>query len=321
MRESAVLFPHANSCIVVLDGGVRAHFFILVLGMAFLASGGIFVKLSELGPVATAFYRILLAMPLALAWGRLSASPRPRASALDFPRGDCVLFICSGAFLALDLILWHISFHHTTVANANLLANLVPFVVVPISWLIFGERVSPLFLAGLCVAVVGVFTLMSGKISPSPDNFLGDFLAMATALFYGLYFLTVGRLRARYNAGEILFWGGFSSLAILFAAAAVWEEQLIPVTARGWALLLCLAAFSQIGGQGLVAVSLGRLPIAFSSVAVLMQPVIAAGYALLIFSETLSALEMAGAAVVLLGIYISKVGGGSSASVSASKSG
>lgn len=290
---------------------MRAHFFILILGVAFLASGGIFVKLSELGPIATAFYRILLAMPLALAWGQLSASPRARKSAADLPRGDFALMACSGAFLSLDLILWHISFHHTTVANANLLANLVPFVVVPVSWLLFKERVTRIFLLGLCVAVVGVFTLMSGKISPSPENFLGDFLAMATAVFYGLYFLTVGRLRARYNAGEILFWGGFSSLAILLLAAALWEEQLIPATASGWATLLCLAAFSHIGGQGLVAVSLGRLSITFSSVAVLMQPVIAAGYALLIFSETLSMMEMIGAAVVMLGIYISKIGSAS----------
>ena len=276
--------------------------------MAFLASGGIFVKLSELGPIATAFYRILLAMPLALLWGQISPSPRKRKSAADPPRGDFALLIFSGAFLALDLILWHISFHHTTVANANLLANLVPFVVVPASRLLFRERVSPLFLVGLCVAAAGVFTLMSGKISPSPENFLGDFLAMATAVFYGLYFLTVGRLRARYNAGEILFWGGFSSLAILLASAAIWEDQLIPETAKGWALLACLAAFSQICGQGFVAVSLGRLPMSFSSVAVLMQPVIAAGYALLIFSEKLSAVETAGAAVVLAGIYISKSG-------------
>ena len=96
-----------------------------------MASGGIFVKLSELGPIATAFHRILLAMPLALAWARFSASPRPRVGLWNPPRGDFLLLACSGAFLAFDLILWHISFHHTTVANSNLLANLVPFVVVP----------------------------------------------------------------------------------------------------------------------------------------------------------------------------------------------
>lgn len=285
---------------------MRAHFFLLFLGAAFLASGGIFVKLSEVGPIAAAFYRILLAMPLAWAWGRLASSPSPSRAAPA--RGDFLLFIAAGAFLALDLILWHLSFHRTTVANANLLANLVPFVVVPLSWLLFGERVSRKFAAGLGVAVAGVFVLMSGKLSPAPEHFVGDALATATAVFYGLYFLTVGRLRARWNAGEILFWSGFSSLAILFIAAVVWEERLLPATAQGWGVLFCLAAFSHLGGQGLVAASLGKLPLAFSSAALLTQPVIAAGYALLIFSETLSALEMTGAGIVLLGIYVAKLG-------------
>lgn len=298
---------------------MKKHFFILVVGVSCLASGGIFVKLSELGPITTAFYRILFAMPLALAWGRFSASPRPRVGFWNPPRGDFLLLAGSGAFLAFDLILWHISFHHTTVANANLLANLVPFVVVPISWMMFGERISALFLAGLAVTVIGVVLLMSGKIDPSPENFLGDFLALATAVFYGLYLATVGRLRSRYNAGDILFWGGFSSLLILFVAAAIWEGDFWPQTLRGVLVLACLAAFSQIGGQGLIAVSFGRLPVAFASVAVLMQPVVAAIYAFAIFSETLSLLEAAGAGVVLCGIYVAKRGSADSASEENSK--
>ena len=298
---------------------MKKHFLILALGVSCLASGGIFVKLSELGPIATAFHRILLAMPLALAWARFSASPRPRVGLWNPPRGDFLLLACSGAFLAFDLILWHISFHHTTVANSNLLANLVPFVVVPAAWILFGERISGLFLAGLATAVTGVIVLLSGKINPSPENFLGDFLAIATAFFYGLYLVTVGKLRARYNAGDILFWGGFSSLLILFFAAAIWEGDFWPQTFRGVLTLASLAVFSQIGGQGLIAVSFGRLPIAFASVAVLMQPVVAALYAFAVFSETLSWVEVAGAGVVLAGVYIAKIGSATSAAPGAAK--
>ena len=293
-------------------GFSKKYFMILLLGVACLASGGIFVKLSDVDPVAAAFYRILFAMPLAILWARWSAAPRPRIGLWNVPRGDFILLMCSGAFLAFDLILWHISFHYTTVANANLLANLVPFVVVPVSWLLFHIRPSGLFLSGLLIAVGGVVLLMSGKIDPTPDNFFGDVLAIATALFYGLYLITVGRLRDRYNAGDILFWGGFSALAILLPTALIWEQSLIPQTWQGIIVLLCLAVFSQIGGQGLIAVSFGYFPINFASVAVLMQPVIAAVYALLIFSEKLSYVEIIGGGIVLAGIYIAKIGSASS---------
>lgn len=281
---------------------------ILLAGVACLASGGIFVKVSELGPIATAFYRIFLAMPMALLWGRLAASPQPRQGAWNMPQGDFKWFMLAGAFLAFDLILWHISFHYTTVANANLLANLAPFVVVPLSFLLFRDAPSRLFLIGLLVAMTGVVVLMSGKLTPSRDNFVGDFLAIATALFYGLYLVTVGQLRQRYNAGDILFWSGFSSLLILAIAAAIWESAFFPASLQGLLILLALAVFSHIGGQGLVAVSFGRLPINFASVVLLTQPVISAFYALLIFSEKLTLIEIGGIAVVLLGIYLAKIG-------------
>lgn len=283
-------------------------FLILLTGVACLASGGIFVKLSELGPITTAFYRILLAMPLALLWARFSPAPRPRRGLWNVPRGEIGIFVLSGAFLAFDLILWHISFHYTTLANANLLANLVPFVVIPVSWLLFGNKPSQVFLVGLLFSIGGVVLLMSGKISPVPDNFLGDALALATAVFYGLYLITVGKLRQRYNAGDILLWGGFSSLIILAAAAIIQESFFLPTSGKGWLILACLAIFSQIGGQGLIAVSFGRLPINFASVAVLMQPLFAAFYAFLIFTEKLSYVEIIGIGIALTGVYLAKIG-------------
>lgn len=284
------------------------YFLFLLLGVACLASGGIWVKLSEVGPIATAFYRIAIAMPIALIWAIFSMAPRPRNGLLNVPRGDFLLLSVAGAFLAFDLILWHMSFHHTTVANANLLANLVPFVVVPVSWFLFGDRPTPVFLFGLFFTVAGVALLMAGKITPSLDNFFGDALAIATALFYGLYLVTVRQLRERYNAGDILFWSGFSSLVILFVTAAFWEKTLVPQTVNGYFILIFLAMLSHVGGQGLIAVSFGKLSTNFASVAVLMQPVIAAFYALLIFSEKLSLLEIIGAGIVLVGVYVAKIG-------------
>ena len=54
--------------------------------------------------------------------------------------------------------------------------------------------------------------------------------------------------------------------------------------------------------------SLARLPLPFASGVVLLQPVMAAFYALMVFTEKLSALEMAGMLVALLGICIAKGG-------------
>ncbi|UUE09882.1 DMT family transporter [Dickeya zeae] len=67
-----------------------------------------------------------------------------------------------------------------------------------------------------------------------------------------------------------------------------------------------LALFSQILGQGGLSYSLGRITPLLASVLVLSQPVISACYALMIFREKLSPMEMSGIFVVLSGIFFSK---------------
>ena len=76
----------------------------------------------------------------------------------------------------------------------------------------------------------------------------------------------------------------------------------------GFLVLFSLALFSHIGGQGLLAVALGKVDLNLSSVLVLLQPLIAAIYAYFLFSETLTFMEVAGASVILIGIYLAKKG-------------
>jgi drug/metabolite transporter (DMT)-like permease len=87
-------------------------------------------------------------------------------------------------------------------------------------------------------------------------------------------------------------------------------ETLLPQSASGWLTLLGLAWISHCAGQGLIAYSLAHLPAAFSSVSLLFQPVVAAIFAWILLSEPLTPLQMAGGAVVLVGIYLARRGSG-----------
>ena len=88
-----------------------------------------------------------------------------------------ILFF-AGVFLAGDVSLWNLSFSYISVANANLLCNLTPFTVIPLSYLLFKEKVPMSFLLSACITFIGVLVLLDGKASPNPDNFFGDFLAV-----------------------------------------------------------------------------------------------------------------------------------------------
>lgn len=209
-------------------------------------------------------------------------------------------------FLGLDLLFWNISFSYTTVANANLLANLAPFTIIPLSFLFYNERITLNFLAGLALTIVGLFILISGKSIISASHLYGDMLAFMTSVFYAIFMLIVYKVRKKYNAMTIMYYSAYGSLLVLLPAALLVEGFKMPVTFNDWWPLIALALFSQIFGQGGLSFCLGRIKPIIASILVLMQPVISAIYALILFAERLTLLEISGIAIILAGVFGAK---------------
>jgi drug/metabolite transporter (DMT)-like permease len=278
----------------------------LLVGGAAIGGSPIFVRLSEIGPMATAFWRVALALlPFMLA-----ARVLPQADADERPAGlrDHLLLMLPGVFLAADLAAWHLALHMTAVANATLLANLAPVFVTLGSWLIFRTRITPVFLTGLGLALVGVIVLKGGPMALGGGEMLGDVTAVVAAVFYAGYMLSLGHVRARFSTLRILIWTTFSAALCMLPAAVFFEPQLLPLTAFGWAMLAGLAFISHVGGQGLVTYALAYLPTAFSSLTLLLQPVVAAILAWILLSEPVGPMQAIGGVIVLAGILVARRG-------------
>ena len=272
----------------------------LLVGAAAIGASALFVKVSETGPVATAFWRVALALPFLWTWSVIGS----RGGHVAGFAAERRLIIAAGLFFAGDLALWHWSIMLTSVANATLLANLAPIFVAIAVWLLYGMRPTPLFLAGLAAALVGVAVLLGGDFRSGGGAVLGDILGVATAMFYGAYQLTVTRARSRASTSVIMAWSGLITAVVLLPLALVSGEPLFPHSTAGWAKLVGLALISQVAGQSLIAYAMAHLPATFSSVGLLAQPVIAAALAWVLLGETLGWIEIAGAIVVLAGIRV-----------------
>ena len=279
----------------------------LLLGAAAIAFAPIFVRISELGPTATAFWRLAFSLPALWLWYALQR-PKMAMAGRRQGRGDLAGFLLAGLFFAGDLAVWHWSLHLTSVANATLLPNFAPVFVTLAGFLLFGERFSPLFLAGMAIAVAGAAILMGESLELGPRHLLGDSLALSTALFYASYIVAVGRLRARHSTARIMAWSGLATAAALLPVAVVSGESLLAQTARGWMVLAALGLFSHALGQSLIAYALAHLPAAFSSVGLLLQPAIAALLAWLLLAEPIGPWQAAGAVVILAGIVLARRG-------------
>ncbi len=271
----------------------------LLAGATCIGTSALFVKVSEAGPVSTAFWRVFLALPLLWAWVWMDR----RRSATTLPNPRALLY-AAGFFFAGDLAVWHSSIVLTSVANATLLANLAPIFVTLAAWLWWRKKPTLMFLAGLAAALVGVMLLLRSDFSHTGTALLGDALGVVTAMFYAAYQLTVTKLRGTVGTARIMAVSSVVTAVLLLPLALLSGEVFFPITGMGWAKVFGLALISQVAGQSLIAYAMAHLPATLSSVGLLLQPVMAGLFAWILLGETLGAMAIAGAILVLIGIRI-----------------
>jgi len=282
----------------------------LLLGATGIAFAPIFVRLSEVGPVSTAFWRVAIAMPVLWLWMAWTDRRRPATSIRRKPRGarDLALLSLPGWFFAGDLGFWHLAIDLTSVANSTLLANFAPVFVTLFSWALFRTRVSATFLVGMTLALAGMVVLMGESLTISDSQLLGDGLGVITAVWYAGYIVAVGRLRETFDTATIMAWSAVSNTLALLVAALLLPAVFWPATPWAWGVLVALALVSHVGGQSLIAYALAHLPARFGSVSLLWQPACAAVLAWLLLEEPLSAWQGVGGLVILTGIVIARRG-------------
>jgi drug/metabolite transporter (DMT)-like permease len=279
----------------------------LVLGAGLISFSGIFVKLSEVGPTATGFYRMFLALPFFFVWMMRDPAQRRGGRVLPADRRALGLAMLSGLALAADLVAWHWCLHMTTVATATLLGNTAPIWVALGGFLFFRERFDALFLAGLALAVLGVWGLVAGGTKPID---LRDELALGLGVFTGIAYAAYLRggtaARRGLSTSQVMFWGSVAATLPLLPIALATETDVVPQTLHDWAVVLGLSLLSQVLGQSLINWAMGHLPAAFSSLALLLNPLFAALCAWPILGEALTPLQMVSGLGMILGILLAR---------------
>jgi drug/metabolite transporter (DMT)-like permease len=278
-------------------------FVALLAGAAAIAFAPIFVRLSDTAPVASAFWRVALAIPFLWFWAHLAERGTPRHGPL--PAKPIAL---AGFFFAGDLAVWHVSILFTSVANSTLLANFAPIFVTLGGWLILKQRVTRLFLAGMVLALAGATVLIGPNLAAGGRALVGDALGVVTAIFYGAYMLAIAFARGSASTAAIMARSTTFTAILLLPLALAMPGAFLPQSAAGWLPLFGLALVCQSGGQSLIAYAMKTLPASFSAVSLLVQPVLATLYAWVILAEPIGMTQAIGAAIILAGIYLARRG-------------
>jgi drug/metabolite transporter (DMT)-like permease len=278
--------------------------------LALLAAGvavgfsPIFARLSDLAPLGSAFYRMAFAVPAIWLFAWASGDRLDPLSALS--KSDRIRLILAGLAFAADIAFWHLAIANTTVLEATLLASTVPIMVTVVSVFLFGEKIKPLFVLGLGLALVGVATLAlqrTDAVVMPPNRLLGAIYALLAASFFAAYLLIVVNVRRNTSTTTIMFHMTFVAALGMLPFALAMSPTMLSGSLYGWLILLGLAIISHAGGQGLMTFALAHLPASFSSMTNLMQTAVAAVVAWILFSEPLTWMMLTSGTAILAGIW------------------
>ena len=278
----------------------------VIAGAVAMGISPIFVRLADVGPFASAFWRVALALPLLWVWMRWDTGSA--TGDVTLTPGDRTLapIVIAGALFAGDLVFWHLAIMKTTVANATFFATMAPLVTALGAAIILRERMARTTMAGFVLCVAGATLILGSSLRIDPDRLVGDGLGIVTAMFFGLYMVAVKLARRRVPTSALMFWSTLVTALILLAVAAAAEPRLLPASAGGLVILLSLAIVSHIGGQGLLAYALGHLPATFSSLVIFLEAVAAAALGYIVLGEHITLFQVLGGIAIVGGIYVAR---------------
>ena len=237
-----------------------------------------------------------------------------RVARRELPR--LAVFGCIGvAFVQLTYFL---AIHRLAIAIALLIQYLGPLLVAIYARLFGHEHVRRRIWAALGLALAGL-TLMVQLWSGVSLDGLGVLYAFLGAVAYATYLLLAEREVASRDTISLMAWG-FAFSTLFWSIVQPWSSFPARTVARTvslqgslsgvhvpvWSLVLWIVVLGTIAPFTLIVASLRRISATRAGVTAMLEPVVATVVAWAWLRESLSAVQLVGAAVVLCGIALAQ---------------
>lgn len=280
----------------------------IILGSFFIGLSPIFVRYSTIDPLATGFFRFFFALPFLWVWSIKDIVKEKDSTRHRIPRSgkDYFLLMLAGIFFAADIGIWHLSLFKTSVMNSTLLNNMTPIFVTLFSWIVLKEHLNWKNIIGIVLAVFGTCLLITSHGPLVELHLYGDLMALSSAAFFAGYVLIVKYLRHHLPAPTIMAWTSMSCMYCLAVMTFSYETNIIPATLKDWLPLMGLAIIVHVLGQTFIAISLKHLSATFSSLTMMIIPMVSAIFAWILFDEAFTLLKVIGGVIILAGIIIAR---------------
>lgn len=277
----------------------RGTYVSLALGVFGIGWSAILVRWAGTSGLVSAFYRLAIASLIFVPW-RGVGKPASQCATPESRRAA----IIAGVFFAADLAFFNSAVMATSATNATLLGVNAPIFVAFGAWIMYGERPTARFWLGFLLAFAGMVAIVGTDVVIHPALGVGDLLAVAGALCYGIYLLYVQRARETMDSLTFSTWSAGTGALCLLPVCMLSRQQLTGFSIQAWSSLIALALSAQVLGHLLIAHSMGKLPATRSSIVLLGQAPLTALLAWPFLGERIRVGQVIGGALVLAGIIV-----------------
>jgi drug/metabolite transporter (DMT)-like permease len=258
-----------------MDLRVRAHVALFavnfIYGVNYVVAKGLMPAI--IGPSGFIVLRVLGAG--SLFWLMRAALPE-RVSTADMGR----LFLCGLFGVALNQMMFFHGLMRTTPINSSIIMVATPILVLVLSGLLIGERITWTKAAGVALGAAGALSLIALKPKgvDTGATALGDLFILINATSYGIYLVIVKPLMRKYTAVTVMSWSFlFGALLVLpFGTGELLEVKWTTLSTPVWAALTFVVVLVTFVAYLLNTWALRYLNASVVGTYIYMQPILAA---------------------------------------------
>lgn len=210
------------------------------------------------------------------------------------------VLILAGIALAGNWILLLNAFRHTTIALAAVTYYTAPVIAMVLSIFILKERFSPLKLAAICLTLTGMFMVMNvtGTDFSYEKNITGILYGLSAAFCYASVML-LNKFIKNLDGLETTIPQLIIAAAVLFLYA-VFANEMHPVFQSGRSFFLLVILGVVHTGLAFLLFFTGMKGLKTQEIAILsyFDPLVSVLVSLLIFNESMSTVQIAGAILI-----------------------
>ena len=231
-------------------------------------------------------------------------TPSEKIDRKDFPK-----FIMAAFFgVALNMLAFFKGLQFTTPINGSVIMVTTPIIVLVLSSIILREKITKVKVFGILAGLSGaiILSVYNSSASSGDDILLGNFLVLVNAASYSYYLILIKKITNKYHPYTFIKW--LFLFGTLFVLPFGYSELSV-VNWSGFPTYIWFSAFFVVIGATFATyllnpLALRKLSATTVSTFVYIQPIFAGIFAIIMGSDSISAVKIIAALLIFLGVYL-----------------